>query len=93
MVLNPNGIEPTFLKLDSWSPGAGFIPIINFNVLNWETKTEFKKKNQFYAYKKHLTQFFKKVVQFHAYRIFDLLIIYIYIERWVGMTLEAMQTN
>ena len=34
MVLNPNGIEPTFLKLDSWSPGAGFIPIINSNVLN-----------------------------------------------------------
>ena len=24
----PNGIEPTFLKLDSWLPGAGFIPII-----------------------------------------------------------------
>ena len=28
MVLNPHGIEPTFLKYDSWSPGAGFIPII-----------------------------------------------------------------
>ena len=27
MVLNPNGIEPTFLILDSRSPGAGFIPI------------------------------------------------------------------
>ena len=23
MVLNPNDIEPTFLKLDSWSSGAG----------------------------------------------------------------------
>ena len=34
MILNPNGIEPTFLKLDSWSPGAGFIPIIISNVLN-----------------------------------------------------------
>ena len=34
MVLNPNGIEPTFLKLDSWSPGAGFIPIITSNALN-----------------------------------------------------------
>jgi hypothetical protein len=33
MVLNPNGIEPTFLKLDSWSPGAGFIHIITSNVL------------------------------------------------------------
>ena len=27
------GIELTFLKLDSWSPGAGFIPIITSNVL------------------------------------------------------------
>ena len=32
--IDPNGIEPTFLKLDSWSPGAGFIPIITYNVLN-----------------------------------------------------------
>ena len=34
MVLNPNGIEPTFLKFDSWSLGADFIPIITSNVLN-----------------------------------------------------------
>ena len=34
MVLNPYGIETTFLKLDSWSLGAGFIPIIAYNVLN-----------------------------------------------------------
>ena len=33
MVLNPNEIEPTFLKLDSWSPGAGFIPIITSNAM------------------------------------------------------------
>ena len=29
LVLHPDGIAPTFLKLDSWSPGAGFIPIIS----------------------------------------------------------------
>ena len=34
MVLNPHGIEYTSLKLDLWSPGAGFIPIITYNVLN-----------------------------------------------------------
>ena len=34
MVLKPPGIEPTFLKLDSWSPGDGFIPIITSNVSN-----------------------------------------------------------
>ena len=30
----PIGIEPTFKKINSGSPGAGFIPIITFNVLN-----------------------------------------------------------
>ena len=53
MVLNPNGIEPTFLKLDSWSPGAGFISIITSNVLNLIKKKELKKKKKFYEYKKN----------------------------------------
>ena len=35
MVLNPHGIEPIFLRLGSLSPGAGFIPIIAYNVLKW----------------------------------------------------------
>ena len=74
MVLNPNGIEPTFLKLDSWSLGAVFIPIITSNILNYIKKKKLKKKKQFYAYKKHLTQFFKMDsisfwVQFHAHRL------------------------
>ena len=34
IVLNPHGIEPTFLNFDSWSPGADFKPIIAYNVLN-----------------------------------------------------------
>ena len=46
MVLNPHGIEPTFLKLGSWLPGAGFIPIITYNVLN-QIKKELKKKISF----------------------------------------------
>ena len=29
VVLAPRGIAPTFLKFDSWSPGADFIPIIS----------------------------------------------------------------
>jgi hypothetical protein len=28
-VLHHHGIAPTFLKSDSWSPEAGFIPIIS----------------------------------------------------------------
>ena len=42
MVLNPHGIEPTFLRLNWWSPGAGFIPIITYNVLNCIQKKNVK---------------------------------------------------
>ena len=71
MVLNQNGIEPTFLKFDSWSLGAGFIPIKTSNILNYIKKKRIKKK-QFSAYKKHLTQFLKMGsisfwVQFNAH--------------------------
>ena len=34
VVLNQRGIAPTFLELDLWSPGAGFIPIISTKVIN-----------------------------------------------------------
>ena len=58
MVLNPNGIEPTFLKFDSWSTGVGFIPIITSNLLNDKGKKRIQeRKKQFYAYKKQLTVF------------------------------------
>ena len=71
MVLNPNGIRPTFLKLDSWSPGAVFIPIITSNVLNYIRKKNQEKKTVL-CIQKHLTQFLKMGsisfwVQFHAY--------------------------
>jgi len=32
--LHPHGIAPFFLKLDLWSPGAGFIPITSTKVIN-----------------------------------------------------------
>ena len=64
-------IEPIFLKLDSWSPEAGFIPIITSNVLNKIKGKKIQEKNRFYAYKKPLMQFLKMVsipfwVQFPA---------------------------
>ena len=53
MVLNPNEIEPTFLKLDSCSPGAGFIPIITSNILFYIKKKRIQeKKNSFMQTKK-----------------------------------------
>ena len=57
MVLNLHGFEPTFFKLDSWSPGAGFIQY-NLQFIKID-KEKCKKKNMFYAYKKYLTQFLK----------------------------------
>ena len=76
MVLNPHGIEPNFLKLDSLSLGAGTIFIITYNVLNSIKK---EKKNQFYTYKKHLTLFLKIGsipcwVQFHAYTYYIIIV-------------------
>ena len=51
-VSHPHRIAPTFLKLYSWSPGAGFITFIYNNGINWIKKGKFKKKVNFYAYKK-----------------------------------------
>ena len=34
LVLHPRGIAPNFSKLDSWSQGAGFIPIISTKGIN-----------------------------------------------------------
>jgi hypothetical protein len=47
LVLHPHGIAPTFLKLDSWSPEAGSIPIITYNVSNWIKKERMQEKNSF----------------------------------------------
>ena len=34
LVLHPHGIAPTFLKLNSWSSGADFIPIMSTKGIN-----------------------------------------------------------
>jgi hypothetical protein len=62
--LNPHGIAPTFLKLDSWSPGAGFIHIISTNKSDKERKTLRKKVN--FMHTKRFNTFFKRWVQFRV---------------------------
>ena len=49
LVLHPHGNAHTFLKLDSLSPGAGFIPIISKKGINQIKKGNLLKKNEFYA--------------------------------------------
>ena len=44
VVLHPRGITPTFLKFDSWSPGADFIPIISTKGINQLKKLTFYKR-------------------------------------------------
>ena len=61
VVLQPRGIAPTFLKLDSWSPGASFIPIIRDK--SYKEEKNCKKK---VSYTKRLNTFFKRLVQFHV---------------------------
>ena len=51
LVLHPRGIASTFLKLDLWWPGAGFIPIISTEGINQIKKGYCKKKKKFYAHK------------------------------------------
>ena len=43
MVLKPHRIDPTFLKLDSWSPGSEFISIRTYNVFDRKRKNVRKK--------------------------------------------------
>ena len=52
MVLKPHGIEPTFLKLDSWSLGAGFIPIITSNSM--KKKIKFMHTKRFNTFSKNV---------------------------------------
>ena len=44
LVLHPHGIARTFLKLDSWSPGAGFIPIISTKGIDQIKKEKLQEK-------------------------------------------------
>ena len=54
LVLNPHGIAYTFLKLDSWSPGAGFIPFISTKGINQIKKAKLQEKSQVLCIQKNL---------------------------------------
>ena len=60
LVLHPHGIAPTFLKLDLWSPGVGFIPII---IISTKGINQIKKKN----YKKKVLCILKDLIHFLIY--------------------------
>ena len=46
MVLHPHGIAPAFLKLNLWSPGVVFIPIISTKGTNQIKKGKLKKNSK-----------------------------------------------
>ena len=54
LVLQPQGIEPTFLKLNSWSPGAGLIPIIYSKGIKQIRKGKIVRKKKFSSLFAHI---------------------------------------
>ena len=52
--LHPHRIASTFLKLDLWSAGAGFIPIISTKGIN---KGKLEEKNKVLCIQKDLIHF------------------------------------
>ena len=69
LVLHPHGIAPTFLRLDSWSPGSGFIPIIYTKGINQIKKEKLKEKSKVLCIQKEFNTLFKKWVQFHVHQL------------------------
>ena len=53
LVLHPHGIAPLFLRLDSWSLGAGYIAIISTKGINHIKKENCKKNLSFMHTKIH----------------------------------------
>ena len=45
LVLHPSGIAPIILNLDSWSPRAGFIPILSTKGINHIKKGKMEEKS------------------------------------------------
>ena len=64
LVLHPHGIAPTFLKLDSWSPGASFISVISTKGIN-QIKAIVRKKISFITIRFITSS--KLWLQFHVY--------------------------
>ena len=61
VVLHPRGIAPAFLKLDSWSPGVCFIPIISTKEIN---QRKIVRKKLSFMHIKRFNTCFKRRVQF-----------------------------
>ena len=59
MELNPKRFEPSFLKLDSLSPGAGFNRIITSNILNYTKKKRIQEKKPVLYIQKTFNTIFK----------------------------------
>ena len=45
LVLHPRGIALTILNLDSWLPGAGFVPILSTKGINQIKKGKMEEKS------------------------------------------------
>ena len=66
LLLHSHGIATTFLKFDSWSPGAGFILIISTKGITQIKKGKLSKKSLSFMHTKRFNKFFERWVQFRV---------------------------
>ena len=64
LVLHLHEIAPTFLKLDSWSTGADFIPIISTKGNKADKERKILRKKISFMHTKIFNTFFKRWAQF-----------------------------
>ena len=58
MVFNPNEIKPTFLKLDSWSPGTGFYSYYKLQCIKLDKGKKNKEKKISFMHTKNIKRSF-----------------------------------
>ena len=66
LLLHPHRIAPTSLKLESWSPGAAFIPIVSTKGIIQRKKEKFVRKKQNFMHIKRFNILFKYGCQFRV---------------------------
>ena len=66
LVLHQHGIGPTFLKLGSWSPGAGFYSYYIHQENKSDNERKIVRKKLRFMHTKRFNTFFKRWVQFRV---------------------------
>ena len=66
LVLHPHGIAPTFLRLDSWSPGADLYSYFIHQRNKSDKERQIVRKKLSFMHTKRFNTFFERWVQFRV---------------------------